>query len=108
MEKLKEFCEFGQTEYKNILGYSNTRWLALLPAIERLLQLYAALRSYFLSIEKCPALIKMYFENPEIEMWLFFVHNIASLFHKTVLTIEGEQISAIEILSKFKDLINKL
>lgn len=108
VEKLKEFCEFVDIEHKNLLGYSNTRWLALLPAIERQLKLYPALKSYFMSIEKCPTLIKNFFNNPETEFWLLFVHNVASLFHKTVLLIQSSEISALESLNIFKDLKQKI
>lgn len=31
---LKTFCEEASVEYKKLLGYSKTRWLALMPAIE--------------------------------------------------------------------------
>lgn len=31
---MKDFCESAETEYKKTLGYSNTRWLALLPAVK--------------------------------------------------------------------------
>jgi hypothetical protein len=77
----------------------------LLPAVERLLQMFLALRSYFSSIDKCPVIIKQFFTNPETEFWLFFVHNIASLFHEMILKIEGENISAIETLKNFEELI---
>jgi hypothetical protein len=36
VENLEEFCAFVNQEYKKFLGYSKTKWLALLPAVERL------------------------------------------------------------------------
>lgn len=108
VEKLKEFCEFVNIEYKNVLGYSNTRWLALLPSLERILQIYKGLKSYFLSIDKCPTLIKQYFNNPVTEFWLFFVHNIAAFFHKAILVLEKEKISVIEATKVYDDVIIKL
>ena len=52
---LREFCEFLETEYRQLLGYSSTRWLALAPAVERLLIMFEPLKSYFRSKpkEKC-------------------------------------------------------
>lgn len=52
VEMLKEFCETVEVEYQKILGYSKTRWLALLPAVERILKIYDPLKSYFLSQDK--------------------------------------------------------
>lgn len=49
VECLKEFCENAEVEYHKIIGYSKTRWLALLPAVERILKMYEPLKSYFLS-----------------------------------------------------------
>ena len=62
VEMLKEFCETAQVEYQKILGYSKTRWLALLPAVERILKLYDPLmKSYFLSQDKCPRILHEFF-----------------------------------------------
>lgn len=47
VERLKEFCDFIDISYNQVLGYSSTRWLALLPALERILKLYPALKSFF-------------------------------------------------------------
>ena len=35
--ELKEFCEFVEVEFRNLLSHSKTRWLSLLPAVERIL-----------------------------------------------------------------------
>jgi hypothetical protein len=40
VENLKEVCEFLNQEYKKYLGYSKTRWLALLTTVERLLNMF--------------------------------------------------------------------
>lgn len=68
-EKLKEFCEFCDVEYHKINGYTSTRWLALLPAIERLLALFEPLKSFFLSCEKPPVTIINFFKDPTAELW---------------------------------------
>ena len=44
VEELKVFCEFVKIEYNQLLGYSKTRWLALMPAVHRILVLYPALK----------------------------------------------------------------
>ncbi|CAH0546166.1 unnamed protein product [Brassicogethes aeneus] len=107
-EELKHFCEFVDIEYKKLLGYSANRWLALLPAIERILKMYRALKSYFASQEKCPVLIKNFFEDPVNELWLFFVHHIAESFHNIILKMEGQNISLLEVIKLYKDFQIKL
>ncbi|GFQ98893.1 uncharacterized protein TNCT_430231 [Trichonephila clavata] len=88
VEALKEFCAETETEYKQMLGYSKTRWLALMPALERVLKMYQPLKNYFLSIEKCPLLLKNFFEDPASELWLYFLHAQSASFHQAVLKLE--------------------
>jgi hypothetical protein len=49
VEELKEFCDFIDVEYKQILGNVITRWLSLQPAITRVISIFNALKSCFLS-----------------------------------------------------------
>lgn len=79
-----------------MLGYGKTRWLALMPALERVLKMYQPLKNYFLSIEKCPLLLKNFFENPTSELWLYFLHAQSASFHQAVLKLEGQAVLAIE------------
>jgi hypothetical protein len=43
VKRQKEFCDFVGQQYKDILGYTNFRWLSLLPAVRRICELYPAL-----------------------------------------------------------------
>jgi hypothetical protein len=52
VERLKEFFVFVGQQYEDILGYSNVRWLSLLPAVRRICESYPALQSFFMSEEK--------------------------------------------------------
>ena len=100
-ERLKEFCEFCEVEYLRVKGYSSTRWLALLPAIERLLVMFEPLKSFFLSCEKPPITIVNFFEDPTAEFWLYFLQNQANLFQSTIQKIQGERVT-ISSVSKVR------
>ena len=46
---LSDYFDFCDTTYRDIVKHVNTRWLSLERAVERVLQQYTALRSYFAS-----------------------------------------------------------
>jgi len=102
VETLKEFCEFVNLEYRKLLGYSKTRWLALLPAVDRILLMFPALKSYFLSLNQCPTVLQTFFENPLSEAWLYFVQCQAALFNKTTTSIQYQHGTAMEVQKEVK------
>lgn len=104
VESLKEFCQFVDTDFQMILGYAQTRWLALLPAVERVLYMFLPLKSYFQSQDRCPVFIQEFFENPLSEAWLILVHSQASSFHEAVQKVEGQMVTVFEVI----DNINRL
>lgn len=63
VENLKEFCDFADVQFKDLLSHSKTRWLSLFPAIERIISIFDGLKSYFLSQNNCPNALKIFFEN---------------------------------------------
>lgn len=104
---LQEFCDFVSIEYQKLLSYSKTRWLDMMPAIERIIKMFPGLKSYFLSLDKCPVLLQAFFEDPSAELWLYFVHNQAASFQATVLQIENQTATCIEVYRSLKDLNEK-
>ncbi|KAJ8884958.1 hypothetical protein PR048_011154, partial [Dryococelus australis] len=78
-----------------------------MPAVERILKMYSLLKSYFLSQEKCPALLHAFFSNECSDIWLKFVHVQAAIFNDSVKMTEGENISFTEVSHLLWDLINK-
>ncbi|KAJ8893053.1 hypothetical protein PR048_005634 [Dryococelus australis] len=94
---LKDFCDEAEVQYKSMLEYSKTRWLALLPAVKKILHMYSQLKSYFLSQEKCPAVLHTFFSNEWSELWLKFVHVQAAIFNDSVKIMEGNKISYTEV-----------
>lgn len=47
--KLREFSQFCDTVVRKVLKHVSTRWLSIGKCVERILQMYTSLRSYFLS-----------------------------------------------------------
>lgn len=107
---LKDFCDFVGVHYKKVLSHSSTRFLSLLPAIERILQIYDGLKSYFLSkcSSSCPKVIQEFFENPVNEILLWFLYGALQIFQETTLKMEKEDISATEVSLKYTELKEKL
>ena len=56
--ELKESCDFADVEYQRLLQHGNTRFLSLLPALEWVLEMFKALKSYFNSQEHCPTTVR--------------------------------------------------
>ena len=92
-------------------GYPNVTVLhliGLMPTDGRIFKLLPGLRSYFQSQSKCPVTLKTVFENPQAEIWLNFVNDQAATFHQVVLKIEGENITAVEVLNAMSSLKESL
>ncbi|GFY41430.1 uncharacterized protein TNIN_244051 [Trichonephila inaurata madagascariensis] len=89
-----------------MFGYSKTRWLALMPALEMVLKMDQQLKIYFLNIEKCPLLLKNLFKDPTSKLWFYFLHAQSVSFYQAVLQLEGQTVSAIEaakVINQLKD-----
>lgn len=107
-EKLKGFCNFVETEYKVLLSHSKTRWLSLFPCVERILKMFDALKSYFLSIEKAPKVLLEFFQNPLSEAYLYFLHSQLAVFDANIRKIEKAKNSIVEIISILNETMESL
>ncbi|CAL8119834.1 unnamed protein product [Orchesella dallaii] len=107
-ESLKEFCEFVNIEYKGLLATSKTRWLSLGKSLERLLELYEGVKSYFLSESTCPKVLRSFFNNETTEIYLWFLHGQLCVFTQAILQIQKQDISGIETFIVVKNLKNLL
>lgn len=58
--KLKSFCEYAEIEYRKLIQHGNTRLISMMPALERILQVFEGLKAFFLDQEICPSTIKTY------------------------------------------------
>ena len=64
-EEWKDYCDFVDIAYQKRVSRSVTRWLSLYHSLPKILQLYAASNSYFMSIDKPTVVQKRFF-------WKFF------------------------------------
>lgn len=107
-EKLREFCDFIGVQYKKLLYHSKTRWLSLAPCTDRILFLYDALKSYFLSEENVPLVIFNFFSNNVSEFWLMFMQPQMEMFNIVIMKIERADISALEVAKTYINLQNQI
>ncbi|GBN59890.1 hypothetical protein AVEN_180492-1 [Araneus ventricosus] len=49
---VKEFCEYAKIQYRKLIQHGNTRFLSMMPALERILQIFVGLKA-FLQTNKC-------------------------------------------------------
>ncbi|GBN79137.1 hypothetical protein AVEN_267869-1 [Araneus ventricosus] len=51
--KVNNFCEYAEIQYRKIIQHGNIRFLLMMPALERILQIFEGLKA-FLEQEMCP------------------------------------------------------
>lgn len=105
---LKDFCVFTETEFKPLLFHSKTRWLSLAPAVHRILELFEPLKSYFLSNEKAPIVLSIFFQDNFSELYLWLIHSYMSLFQENMKEMERKKNSVIEVLGILARVCNSL
>ncbi|KAG1959631.1 hypothetical protein F2P79_005885 [Pimephales promelas] len=72
---LSEFCDLHESDYMEMLQHVSVRWLSLESCVNRILQRYEPLTSYFKSLdEKQPRFRRLVdaFSNPLTEVYLLF------------------------------------
>ncbi|XP_026036658.1 uncharacterized protein LOC113029842 [Astatotilapia calliptera] len=119
-ESLKEFCEFCDVEFHDILRHVVTRWLSLNPAITRLLQNWDPLKSYLISIgEECPRHLKELLKLTEdaavvegeadiVEVYLLFCNNVMCLFEEVVKKLEKNVTTSVDLYSIMECFLKRL
>ncbi|XP_015263080.1 PREDICTED: uncharacterized protein LOC107107313 [Gekko japonicus] len=113
-ESLTSFFEFVETDYKDVLQHVSTGWLALLPAIDRVLENWSVLRAYFLSEgdEECVKIVWEAFNAEEHESlplcYVHFVHNLMRIFSDAVKKMECDHVGSTELHGVLEGLHCKL
>jgi hypothetical protein len=68
-----------------------------MPPVKRIVVVYPALASYFLSVEKCPTMLKKFFESKQSFLYLIFLQSQLEMFNACIKELEKENISAAEV-----------
>jgi hypothetical protein len=68
-DESKELHVFTDVEYKQILGSVKTRWLPLQLEITTAISMFPALKSCFLSTEKCQTILREMFNDLASLVW---------------------------------------
>jgi hypothetical protein len=100
VEELKEFCDFTDAEYKQILGSVKTRWLSLQPAITRVISVFPTLKSYLFSQEKCPMTLAKMFNDPVSLVWIYFLESQIKVCSISMNKTQSDSISHSEVAPK--------
>lgn len=94
---LKDFWQFAKREYRRLLHHARVLWLLLLPAITRLLQVFPALKSFFLSLSHLPFAIRTFFEDDFSEIYLQHMALQVAVFDMHLRTLAREDNSPCEV-----------
>ena len=109
-EKFKEFCQFLEMEYATFPTHSRTRWLSMLPLIERILRLWAALKSLVLSSADVPKVLENLFSKDSSEIYFLFLQSVLHIFQQTILTLEKKDLllpEMLDVMTTFKQKMQK-
>lgn len=108
IERFKDICTLVGQKHREFLGYGHVRWLSMLPALDRILLLFKPLKDFLLEEQCCPVPLRRILQDPTLELWLLFVQSSMAIFHRAILDIEGQEISAVKSAMIVKTLKTKL
>uniref|UniRef100_A0A8C6M4A3 HAT C-terminal dimerisation domain-containing protein n=1 Tax=Nothobranchius furzeri TaxID=105023 RepID=A0A8C6M4A3_NOTFU len=107
--QLREFCEFVEVDGSNLLRHVVTRWLSLLPSIDRMLKCWKPLMSYFQSLgeEECPKILWKCFAEDRTEgseMYFLFLSHILKVFSDSIEALEAKSFSITSVFKVMSEL----
>ncbi|XP_061405416.1 uncharacterized protein LOC133340930 isoform X1 [Lethenteron reissneri] len=121
-ESLKDFFDFLDTQWREILRNSTNKWVCLNPAISKTLQNWPAIKSELNGIgEECPKQIRKVLHPPtngdaveaddrqdSVEVYLLFCNNTLGVFEDVVKKLERCDVTILEIYQLMTSLKGKL
>ncbi|CAH1103783.1 unnamed protein product [Psylliodes chrysocephalus] len=97
IEQLKEFFDWMDMEWSELLRHAVNRRLSLLPAVDQLLRNFTAIKSYFLSKNHVALHLRMFFEDDLSEAYLGFIQNIFQVFQPALKKLQGDEPIILEL-----------
>lgn len=87
-----------EAEFAPVLRLVKTRWLSLLPAVERATKSFDILKDYFRSLgeDECPSALWQFFNADETEPCLAFYQNALKVLQDAVICLENETLMCFE------------
>ncbi|XDV25465.1 hypothetical protein PO909_029381 [Leuciscus waleckii] len=108
---LSEFCDLHGSDYMEMLQHVSVRWLSLESCVNRILQRYEPLTSYFKSLdEKQPRFKRLVdaFSNPLTEVYLLFYQATLPAFSTLNLLLQRERSSIFLLHEEMTKFVRKL
>ncbi len=109
---LKEYAEFCDVEFKVILKHCDTRWLSLRRSINRAIEMWDPLLSYFTShpeVEKAGRVRTNYsnLSDPFNKLWMLFLHNTLIIFDTYNIYFQSTKMATIHKLHSHSERLLK-
>lgn len=109
---LQEFCEFLEMDQCNIVRHVMTRWLSLLPSVDKIVKYWAPLSSYFKSLgeDACPKVLWECFGDEQSlhELYFFFFSHVLVLFTECIQALEGKSFCITSVYNLMKNVQSQL
>lgn len=105
IERLKLFCIASNVNYMSILSHSRSRWLTLVPAIERIIKLWTPLSDFFRDTQSTSEVnyLRNFFSNPLAELYIVFLSTQLLMMQKKIGKIEQSKMTIVEVKKQLND-----
>ena len=122
IKELKDFFDFLELEYDNIIRHVITRWLSLHKALDKIVNAWSAIKLYFLQQgeEDTHKIIWKFVKDSEDEIrddkgslslaecYIHFVHHFMGLMNQYIIQLENQSVTSSELHDIMLSLKNKL
>ena len=109
--ELNEYAVFCDVTYQEYIHHINVRWLSLERAVERILMMFAASKSYFISEEVRDAKFKrlaLLYKDPMFEIYLLFYQATLPVFTTFNLFLQRDAPQIYTLYRQMQSLLKKI
>lgn len=97
----------GDDEVK-LLGYSNTRFIGFKNCIDRIIENFSLLKTFFEGEKDAPIKVLQFFDHQLSKLLLIFVRDQCCLFESAIKSIEGKDVTGFEAAKSVMWLLNQI